>query len=254
MNKEIPQLVAHRGYMEKYPENSWMSIKAAMDAGACWVEFDVQMCGDGEFILMHDATLQRVANSKKSVFEIASNEFKNISVHEPDRFGNKYHPLPVITLDTILIKLSKYSQIKAMIEIKEESLDHWGVDKVMDKLLEKLTPHNDHCVLISFNYDALEYARNKSNISIGWVLHRYDQEHKIKAHSLAPNYLICNHNKLPKHTAPWSGPWKWMLYDITSQQAALNWAAMGVQLIETADIGSMLRDSTLLGNACYHGV
>ncbi len=254
MDNEIPQLVAHRGYMKKYPENSWLGIKAAMDAGACWVEFDVQMCSDEEFVLIHDASLERTANSKKSVFEIALNEFKNISVHEPDRFGNKYHPLPVTTLDTILRKLSNYPQIKAMVEIKVESLDHWGIAKVMDKLIEKLKPHSDHCTLISFSYAALEYAREISDINIGWVLHRYDQEHKIDANSLSPNYLICNQDKLPKHKAPWPGEWKWMLYDIASPQTALEWGELGVDLIETGDVGSMLQHEKLVSKACYHGV
>jgi len=36
-----PELVAHRGYAFRYPENTLLAIKAAVDAGAKFVEFDV---------------------------------------------------------------------------------------------------------------------------------------------------------------------------------------------------------------------
>ncbi len=250
----IPQLVAHRGYMEKYPENSWMGLKAAMDAGACWIEFDLQMCRDGNFILLHDASLERTAKIKKTIFDIGLKELKTISLHEQDRFEHKFYPLPVTTLETVLRKLSHYPQLKIMVEIKEESLQHWGVQKVMDPLLEQLTPHSDNCVLISFSHDAVEYARSNSELNVGWVLHEYNHEYKMQAISLKPDYLICNHHKLPPHETPWSGSWCWMLYDIISPEVALDWGKTGVDLIETRDIGTMLQHSTLLNKACYHGV
>src|SRR3569832_2473437 len=47
MEMEIPQLVAPRGYPRRYPENTLESIAAAIHAGACYVEFDVQVTADG---------------------------------------------------------------------------------------------------------------------------------------------------------------------------------------------------------------
>ncbi|MFV1985497.1 MAG: glycerophosphodiester phosphodiesterase family protein, partial [Thiohalomonadales bacterium] len=47
MNKDIPRIVAHRGYAKKYPENTLISISAAFDLGACFVEIDVQCLNDG---------------------------------------------------------------------------------------------------------------------------------------------------------------------------------------------------------------
>ncbi len=250
----IPHLVAHRGYMEKYPENSWMGLKAAMDAGACWVEFDLQMCGDGEFILLHDASLKRTAKVEKTIFEIGLKELRNISLHEQDRFEHKFYPLPVTTLKQVLRKLSHYPQIRVMVEIKQESLKYWGVPDVMDPLLRQLAPYSDNCALISFSYEAVEYARNNGELDIGWVLQKFNHEFKMRAISLKPDYLICNHEKLPQHEAPWSGPWQWMLYDISSPEVALNWGRMGIDLIETRDIGAMLQHAALVNTACYHGV
>ncbi len=231
-----------------------MGIKAAMGAGACWVEFDVQMCRDGRFILLHDATLERTSNSNKSIFDVSSNDLKNISFHEPRRFGNKFYPLPITTLESVCRKLTNYPKINAMVEIKEESLQHWGVARVMEFLLEQLESSHEHCVLISFSFEALEYAREHSDIKIGWVLPSYDRNHVLKADSLKPDYLICNHSKIPRNTHPWPGPWKWMLYGITSSCQALEWGGMGVDLIETDDIRVLFRDTNLASKACYHGV
>ena len=58
-DQPIAQLVAYRGYMQQYPENTWSALEAALQAGACWLEFDVQMCADGYFILLHDADFSR---------------------------------------------------------------------------------------------------------------------------------------------------------------------------------------------------
>jgi hypothetical protein len=44
-----------------------------------------------------------------------------------------------------------------------------------------------------------------------------------------------------------------MLYDIVEPDQAVDWAARGVSLIETADIGGMLQDSRLKQRACPHG-
>ena len=57
----IPVLVAHRGYMERYPENSLSSIRAALESGACMVEFDVQMDAAGRLVLLHDDNFKRLS-------------------------------------------------------------------------------------------------------------------------------------------------------------------------------------------------
>jgi glycerophosphoryl diester phosphodiesterase len=251
---QVPTLVAHRGYMELYPENTWVGLQAALKAGACWVEFDVQLCADGHFILLHDADFQRTSKLPVSVFDISSEQLAGISVHEPERLGDRHAPLPVSDLDTVLQKLSGFSNAHAMVEIKQESLEHWGTEQVMEALLEKLDPYRSQCVLISYSDRALDYARQRSPIDIGWVLDVYDRQHLSRAQSLRPQFLICNAGKIPPQQEPWAGSWQWMLYDITDPALALQWAARGADLIETRDIGAMLKHPLLARKACAHGL
>lgn len=253
-SRETPTLVAHRGYMTRYPENTWPGLKAALDAGTCWLEFDVQMCAGGEFILMHDSDLARTADLHRSVFDIAAKELKTFSVHEPARFHNRFHPQHIDTLDEIFVKLANYPQARAMVEVKEESLAHWGVDNVMQRLIDKLIPYSGHCILISFSLDALRYAQDNSDIRLGLILKRYDSQGKAAATALNPKFLICNHKKLPLGQRPWPGPWEWVLYEINSPEEAMTWAELGVRYIETGDIGAMMQDGLLMTKACKHGV
>ena len=255
MNEQhIPRLVAHRGYMQTCPENTWQGLEAALKAGACWVEFDLQMCADGRFVLLHDTDFKRTANTPASVFDINTEQLMDISVHEPARLGNYYAPLPVSDLDTVLLKLSAFPKARAMVEIKQESLEQWGLERVMDALLEKLNPCHSQCVLISYSHRALSYTRERDSIDVGWVLNVYDQAHFSRANQLNPQFLICNERKIPQQETPWAGTWQWMLYDISDPALALQWAARGIELIETRAIGTMLQDPLLARKACPHEI
>lgn len=56
--------MGHRGAKALAPENTLASMKAAAQAGAAWVEFDVMLTGDGEPVLFHDETLQRTTGAR----------------------------------------------------------------------------------------------------------------------------------------------------------------------------------------------
>lgn len=247
----IPQLVAHRGYQQQYPENTWPALEAALRAGACWLEFDVQLCRDDRFVLMHDDNLQRTAGIDQPVPTTDSTGL-TASVHEPQRFGDRFAPTPVPLLAGVLARLSAWPAARAMVEIKQESIDQHGLDRVMTQLLPLLIRYQPLCTLISYNPAALSWVRARAAVPVGWVLPDYDAQHREQAMALAPDYLICNERKLPADETPWPGPWQWMLYDIVDPQRALAWAARGVTLIETADIGAMLQDPHLAQQACHH--
>lgn len=55
-----PHVVAHRGASGHYPENTLAAVRGAIDAGAQWVEIDVQETADGEVVVIHDSDLKKV--------------------------------------------------------------------------------------------------------------------------------------------------------------------------------------------------
>ena len=59
--------VAHRGYSEKYPENTRLSYEAAIAAGAHIVETDARLTADGQVVSCHDPDLKRIAGLNQKV-------------------------------------------------------------------------------------------------------------------------------------------------------------------------------------------
>ena len=86
-------LIAHRGAVRHYPENTLLSLKNAIMAGAEAVEFDIQLSADQVPVLVHDADLLRVSGHQGLVMEQSFADLKPISVHEPQRFGQRPHLL-----------------------------------------------------------------------------------------------------------------------------------------------------------------
>jgi len=57
-----PRLFAHRGASGAFPENTMESFAAGLDGGAWMLELDVHGTRDGEVVVFHDATLERVTD------------------------------------------------------------------------------------------------------------------------------------------------------------------------------------------------
>jgi glycerophosphoryl diester phosphodiesterase len=56
------EIIAHRGYSAKAPENTLTAMDAAIAAGADAVEFDLQTAACGTPVVFHDAMLGRTTN------------------------------------------------------------------------------------------------------------------------------------------------------------------------------------------------
>jgi glycerophosphoryl diester phosphodiesterase len=224
------QLVAHRGYSARYPENSLSGLRAALELGCSGIEFDVQMSADGHFFVHHDANLKRTTGVNALLMEQDSGQLRRTRLSATESIPG---------LEAVLQLLAGFPSATAFVEIKRESLQHFGMAAVMDRLLPLLAPYRPQCVLISFELKALEHARRHSPIRIGWVLPRYHAGALHAAQALQPEFLIVNHRKLPIDTPPWPGPWQWMAYELNDPQQALALLRQGVAYIETAAVETM---------------
>lgn len=225
--------------MQRFPENTRRGLAEALEAGADYIEFDLQMNADRELIVIHDDNFVRTAGINLSVFSADTRTCREISVHQPDRFGDRYQPEPVTILAEILPLLARYPATRAMVEIKEESIAHWGLETVMTPLINALEPRRGQCVLISFSVQAIAWTQRNSSLATGWVLRKYDQASRQRAAALQPDYLMADYELLAPGEPPWPEFRHWMLYDIVDPVIAIEYAQMGVELIETADISTL---------------
>jgi glycerophosphoryl diester phosphodiesterase len=63
--------IAHRGEPRGHRENTLPAIQAGADAGADMVEIDLRLTADGELVLLHDPTLQRLWGDPRPVAEVS---------------------------------------------------------------------------------------------------------------------------------------------------------------------------------------
>ena len=251
---DIPILVAHRGDVQNYPENTLEGIEAALRVGACVIEFDVQLTRDGVPIIYHDDTLQRTSGVRERLFDLKYEQLQQYSAGEVDRLGDKFRAIKIPILSQLVSMLKSWPRVMIMVEIKEESLEEFGCKNVVDRIMEILAPIKEQCIIISYDADSLDYSRVAGDYLIGWVLHRWDDKSKQHAQELNPDYMICNYKKVSLgENGLWPGPWQWVLYEVVDPELALELATRGAAYVETMEIKKMLLHPVLSRAKCFDG-
>ncbi len=69
-------LCAHRGAMETHPENTIPAFRAAVEAGAHMIEFDVWLTKDRRMVVIHDSSVDRTTNGTGKVSELTFDEIR----------------------------------------------------------------------------------------------------------------------------------------------------------------------------------
>src|SRR5437764_1237987 len=64
------QRVAHRGGARLAPENTLAAFRNALTLPVDAVELDVQMSRDGQALVFHDATMERLTNGQGNILDL----------------------------------------------------------------------------------------------------------------------------------------------------------------------------------------
>lgn len=256
-DQAIPILVAHRGYPACYPENTLVGYEVALQAGACYVELDIQLSASHTPFLCHDDNLKRLTGIDQNITELDDEIIKTLSIAYPkptlasDLIPSTTRTAPFADLLSFCALLKKWPKAKAFVEIKFESIFKFGLELTVERILQVLQPYQEQCIIISFDWQAVAIARKKGIERIGWVIPRWDHEHEKIAYSLAPDYLFCSVWRMPPTMEDrWEGPWQWAVYTVNDSQTALQYAQQHIRMIETDAIGIMLNDPILKQHAC----
>ena len=244
-------LIGHRGEPDSWPENSLLGFQSVLEAGAHLIETDVQITADGIAILSHDSSVARMTGRDLQITVTDYKTLRALAAGYPERFGDQYSNLHLTRLDELVELLQQWPDARAFIEIKQASIDAHGIHKVVETVLNLITPVLQQCILISFDYDTLVQARQHCQLPIGWVLSEWSSDSKDHAMKLAPEYLFCNRKRLPADTVPlWQGPWQWVVYTVNTASEVAPFLARGIQLIETNIIRQLLADPEREGLDC----
>ena len=92
-------VIAHRGDWRNAPENSLQSIEKAIAMKVDMVELDIQPTKDGNFICMHDETLDRTSTGKGEIKNYTTEELKKFVLRSGNGIKTRQ---PISTLKEVL--------------------------------------------------------------------------------------------------------------------------------------------------------
>lgn len=142
---------AHRGFSGKYLENTMESFQAAYEAGADGIELDVQLTQDGEVIIFHDATLDRLTNTSGWIAEWTAQELSNVRMPQMTENGMKMYAIP--TFDEYM-EWAQEKELITNIEIKSITSEDYGLERKVLKYIQEYGVE-EKIVISSFHKDAL---------------------------------------------------------------------------------------------------
>ncbi len=158
---------AHRGASEYAPENTLSSFYMGLLMGANGIETDIQRTKDGELVLFHDDTVNRVSDSVGKVNDLTLSELKALKITGNCTTGFYDR---VITLAEFLDHFSSYN-ISFAIELKGA-----GVEEDTLKLCKKYGLLGK-TTFTSFNFSYIKKIRELDRTArIGFLTSRTDDE------------------------------------------------------------------------------
>ena len=181
------QIIAHRGFSARAPENTLAAIRAGLDAGADAVEWDMHVAACGTPVLLHDATLERTTNGSGAVAETPLEALRTLDA------GTWFDPAfagePIPTFVEALEEVGPYGAT-VYAEVKgirgEEDLDRM-VREVAEAGMRERT------VFISLDFDMVDgIAARDPEVRVGYVVARLRQFQDAvgRARSLGPRGLV----------------------------------------------------------------
>ena len=236
----VPPVIAHRGWATRYPENSLPALSAAVAAGVRLVEFDVQLSADGVPLVIHDPTLERTAGRPECVMDLPWERLAGVTLRH-DGADGAIATAPLSSLAEAARWLAETPDVTAFVELKRHSAERFGPEAFVEACLGALGPVADRCVITTFEVPIIEAARARGTGRVAWVCRTYDPPSLETAFRLAPDYLFCNHEKLPAdETRLPAGGWSWVFYEVRTAALARALFDRGARYVETMAVGELL--------------
>lgn len=147
-------VTAHRGAKVNNPENTLAAFKAAMEAGATFIELDVQHTRDSQIVVLHDADFMRMGSDPRKIAALTGAEVATIDIGRKyaAAFTGEHAP----TLEEVIDLVR--GQMKVNIELKYNVPDPTLAPAVVELLRRK--DFLDQVVITSLDYGALKQVKS----------------------------------------------------------------------------------------------
>lgn len=189
----MSKIFAHRGFSGKYPENTILAFKKAIEVGAEGIELDVQLTKDGEVVIIHDETIDRTTNGKGFVVDYTYEEISKFDASYIFK-DMGFNSIPTLRE---YFELVKDLDIVTNIELKTGVNEYLGIEK---KVLDLILEYNleKKVIISSFNHFSVIRMRDLAPqlkygfLSEDWLIDagKYVHSHGIQCYHPRYNNLI----------------------------------------------------------------
>ncbi|MBQ7839393.1 MAG: hypothetical protein IJ390_02765 [Lachnospiraceae bacterium] len=187
-------VAAHRGWSEKYPENTMVAFQEAVKLGVDQLETDIRLTKDNELVLIHDGKVDRTTNGTGNVCDMTLAELQNLDAGSWK--GEQFAGFKIPTLMEFLEFLQQYPKMTVDFEIKDIFPD-WGDEitlATVDRILGLLDEYHmtERCVINTWSGRMHEYIHAKYGNK--YKLHLYYPVHLMGPCTADPyeyGYCVC---------------------------------------------------------------
>ncbi|AGO13064.1 AaceriAFL096Cp [[Ashbya] aceris (nom. inval.)] len=107
----MPQIIGHRAYRGKYPENTLLAYEKAYEAGVDMIETDIQMSADGVVVINHDMDTTRLYDRGVSITDTEWIRLQKLRLASHPDIG-------MLSLRDALLWLTKHDNVKLLLDVK----------------------------------------------------------------------------------------------------------------------------------------
>lgn len=188
--------LGHRGYSDKYPENTMLAFKAAIDGNFDGVETDVQLTKDNRLVLIHDEKINRTSNGKGYV--------KDYTYEQLCQFNFNYRFDGIEAKIPLLEELLDYcigKDVILNIEIKTDKIQYPDIEQMTYDLIKEKGLLNK-VIFSSFHLESLLKLKEiDASVYLGYLFEEDYQVNKAKVfeyhfNGAHPKYVFLNEQEI----------------------------------------------------------
>ena len=185
----MQRIYGHRGASGYAPENTLEAFELAAKMGADGVELDVHIARDGELVVAHDETVDRVSNGTGLICDMTTAELKKL------RFNRTHPEYEKATLPTLreVYELLKPTGLHINVELKNSRILYPGLEEKCVKLADEMGMA-ERILYSSFNHHSmLRMKAIDAGIPCGLLyeatmLESWNYAHKLGADAIHPHF------------------------------------------------------------------
>lgn len=233
-----PVFIAHRGYSSAYPENTLIALDAALQAGAKFVEVDIQLSSDHVPVLYHDRDLTRLSQETGAIHDYTFSQLSEFHVSDTEKFADKYAQNKITSLKIFVDYLKQHPKLNAFIELKRLMIDTFGESLVLEKILPLFEGMENQISFISYNQNILKNIHDNTDYATGIVVDEWRELNKKQ--DWVSEWLFCSYEGLPENNEELNVKSKIAIFEVGNIGLAKHLLARGITYLETFRIKEML--------------